>query len=105
MVPGAQPDRGPGGLSLGAQAFRLNGWAMLQCRVAVAGALEDCQVLAQEPRRLGFGAAGLKVAGSYRLDPDLMAQGRRATGSTCRPSSASRARPRLSPCGPARPAP
>ena len=60
---------------LGAQAFRLSGWAMLQCRVADAGALEDCQVLAQEPRRLGFGAAGLKVAGSYRLDPDLMAQG------------------------------
>lgn len=60
---------------LGAQAFRLSGWAMLQCRVTEAAALEDCQVLAQEPRRLGFGAAGLRVAGSYRLDPDLMAQG------------------------------
>lgn len=60
---------------LSAQAFRLGGWAMLQCRVTQVGGLEDCAVLAQEPRRLGFGAAGLKVAGSYRLDPDLMAQG------------------------------
>ncbi|WP_310541612.1 energy transducer TonB [Phenylobacterium sp.] len=60
---------------LAAQAFRLSGWAMLQCRVTQVGGLEDCKVLAQGPRRLGFGAAGLKVAGSYRLDPDLLAQG------------------------------
>ncbi|WP_340645988.1 energy transducer TonB [Phenylobacterium sp.] len=58
-----------------AQAFRLSGWAMLQCRVAEVGELEDCAVLAQGPRRLGFGTAGLKVAGSYRLDPGLLAQG------------------------------
>ena len=60
---------------LAAQAFRLSGWAMLQCRVTQVGGLEDCEVLAQGPRRLGFGAAGLKVTGSYRLDPDLLAQG------------------------------
>lgn len=60
---------------LAAQAFRVSGWAMLQCRVTEVGGLEDCAVLAQEPRRLGFGAAGLRVAGSYRLHPDLMAQG------------------------------
>ncbi|MDP2011038.1 MAG: TonB family protein [Phenylobacterium sp.] len=60
---------------LAAQAFRLSGWAMLQCRVTQVGGLEDCKVVAQGPRRLGFGAAGLKVAGSYRLDPDLLAQG------------------------------
>ena len=60
---------------LGAQAFRVGGWAMLQCRVTEVGSLDDCAVLAQQPRRLGFGAAGLKVAGSYRLHPDLLAQG------------------------------
>lgn len=60
---------------LAAQAFRLSGWAMLQCRVTEVGGLEDCEVVAQGPRRLGFGAAGLKVAASYRLDPDLLAQG------------------------------
>ena len=60
---------------LAAQAFRLSGWAMLQCRVTQVGGLEDCEVVAQGPRRLGFGAAGLKVTGSYRLDPDLLAQG------------------------------
>lgn len=60
---------------LAAQAFRLSGWAMLQCRVTQVGGLEDCEVVAQGPRRLGFGAAGLKVAASYRLDPDLLAQG------------------------------
>lgn len=58
-----------------AQAFRLSGWAMLQCRVTAVGGLEDCKVLAQGPSRLGFGAGGLKVAGGYRLDPDLLAQG------------------------------
>ena len=60
---------------LAAQAFGLSGWAMLQCRVAPLGGLEACAVLAQAPRRLGFGAAGLTLAGRYRLDPGLLAQG------------------------------
>lgn len=77
---GPSPAQAQDAFPLSIQAFRLSGWAILQCRVTTPGGLEACEVLVQGPRRLGFGAGALRLARAYRLSPDLLAQG--AAGDT-----------------------
>jgi hypothetical protein len=50
-------------------AFRISGYVMLRCNVTKTGVLEGCIAAEEEPTGLGFGAAALKLQGSFRLTP------------------------------------
>ncbi|HEY3800204.1 MAG TPA: TonB family protein [Caulobacteraceae bacterium] len=53
------------------RAINLNasGAVTLQCAVAASGAVRDCQVTAETPKDLGFGAAALRLAPYFRMKP------------------------------------
>ena len=48
---------------------RISGSAVLQCRVAVNGQVEDCIVLSEEPEGMGFGAATVAISSRFRMTP------------------------------------
>lgn len=47
----------------------VNGGATLSCSVSAAGALRDCRVVDESPAGEGFGAAALKMAPYFRMQP------------------------------------
>lgn len=51
-----------------AQRAEQAGWVMLECLTATTGEMKDCQVLGEAPSGFGFGAAGLKLSGKFRID-------------------------------------
>jgi len=52
-----------------ALARRLEGMAVMQCRVARTGALQACAILREGPRGAGFGTAVLQMAPRFRMKP------------------------------------
>ena len=50
-----------------AQRSRVSGRAVIQCGVRVAGTLSDCILVDKSPAGFGFGAAALKMAGSFQM--------------------------------------
>jgi protein TonB len=48
----------------------INGDVMLDCLVAITGALR-CSVISETPEQWGFGAAALRIAGDYRMEPAI----------------------------------
>jgi len=49
--------------------YRVNGRAEIGCTVAATGFLEACEVIDESPAEFGFGAAALKMAGSFQMRP------------------------------------
>src|SRR2546428_13655589 len=47
----------------------LSGRATLSCLIDADGDLTHCQVVSEHPRRVGFGAAALKLAPKFQLAP------------------------------------
>ena len=48
----------------------IDGSVLLQCKVAVTGRLEDCEILSESPADFGFGAAAVAVAqNKFRMTP------------------------------------
>ena len=52
-----------------AKAERVNGAALIECKVVDDGTLTACVVLAQKPVTHGFGEAALKLAPKFQLEP------------------------------------
>lgn len=48
---------------------RITGSAVLECRVAANGQVEDCIVLSEEPEGMGFGAATVALSSRFRMTP------------------------------------
>jgi TonB family protein len=48
------------------------GKARISCAVSKAGELHDCRVLDEAPRGNGFGNAALKLAGWFRMAPEMI---------------------------------
>jgi hypothetical protein len=48
-----------------------NGYVTVRCAALPDGALKDCIVTWEEPKGLGFGAAGLALAPRFRLTPEM----------------------------------
>ncbi|WP_414694017.1 TonB family protein [Phenylobacterium sp.] len=82
-----QPDwaRRPTGEEIGryypkaAVRENLEGEAVLQCKVTVAGSLADCTAYAETPSGVGFGEAVLKMASIFRMLP-MTPDGKPSTG-------------------------
>lgn len=51
---------------------RVNGSAIMQCRVAVNGTLDDCIIVSESPAGAGFGAATLGLARFFQMHPKLV---------------------------------
>lgn len=49
----------------------LNGGATLSCGVSAIGSLRDCRVVDESPTGEGFGAAALKMAPYFRMQPQI----------------------------------
>ncbi|WP_292104145.1 TonB family protein [Brevundimonas sp.] len=47
----------------------IDGEALVQCRVAVNGRVEDCIILSESPEGHGFGAASAALAQEFRMTP------------------------------------
>jgi TonB family protein len=52
-----------------ALAQRLDGMAVMQCRVDRAGGLSACAIVREGPQGLGFGAATLQMAPLFQMKP------------------------------------
>jgi TonB family protein len=52
-----------------ARAKRVEGMAVMRCRVALAGALSACAIVRESPRGMGFGDATLRMAPLFRMKP------------------------------------
>lgn len=52
-----------------AKANKVSGRAVLDCVIAVGGALTDCHVASEEPKGQGFGEAALKLAPQFHMNP------------------------------------
>jgi TonB family protein len=52
-----------------ALARRLEGMAVMRCRVALTGVLSGCVIVREDPRGGGFGAAALQMAPLFRMLP------------------------------------
>lgn len=52
-----------------ARDTKTSGAAQLRCAVLALGRLDSCQVVAEAPAGQGFGAAALKLAPLYKLNP------------------------------------
>lgn len=48
---------------------RIPGEAVLECRVSAQGRLEDCIIVSESPEGMGFGAATVALASSFRMTP------------------------------------
>lgn len=46
------------------------GWAVIECQTSPTGDFKDCRVLGEAPADYGFGAAALKLAPKFKLDPE-----------------------------------
>jgi TonB family protein len=53
----------------------LTGFVRLRCKVADLGLLDACEVAAEAPAGLGYGAAALSLTHSYQVAPALVPQG------------------------------
>lgn len=47
----------------------VTGHAVIECRVAVSGRVEDCIVLSESPEGMGFGAATIGISSAFRMTP------------------------------------
>src|SRR5258708_11062404 len=54
----------------GAAVVGMGGKALLRCQVGQGGRLDGCQVKSETPEGAGFGGAALRLARSYRVDPE-----------------------------------
>ena len=52
-----------------ARRHGIEGKAWIECKVTKEGDLADCQVLAETPPGVGFGAAALQMAGAFNMRP------------------------------------
>lgn len=52
-----------------AQREEKAGWAVMECQTQASGDLKDCRLLGEAPANYGFGAAALKLAPKFKLDP------------------------------------
>ena len=55
-----------------ANALGVEGHAVLVCKVATTGRVEDCQVTSETPPGWGFGAAALKIAPLFQMAPSTV---------------------------------
>lgn len=49
----------------------ISGTAIIDCRVNLTGALEDCRVAEEKPDKLGFGVAAILLAPTVRMKPAM----------------------------------
>jgi TonB family protein len=47
----------------------MTGTGRVSCQITVGGGLEDCKLVSETPEGLGFGAAALQLAATFRLNP------------------------------------
>ncbi len=47
----------------------VTGHAVIECRVAVSGRLEDCVAVSESPEGMGFGAATIGISSAFRMTP------------------------------------
>ena len=85
-----------------AQALSLQGRAIISCSIAVSGLLENCRVVAEHPKGLGFGPAALSIRRHFQMRPKVV-NGKPVAGGTVRIPVAFRLPP-LPPAPPAAPA-
>lgn len=52
-----------------AMAFEIGGKAIISCKVAASGRLQDCKVVGETPIGLGFGAAAVSMAPAFHIRP------------------------------------
>jgi TonB family protein len=52
-----------------ASAMGVEGRVVMQCKVTSLGAVESCRIVQQTPMGIGFGAAALMMAPSFRMKP------------------------------------
>lgn len=52
-----------------AQREEKAGWAIVECQTQASGDLTACRVLGEAPADYGFGAAALRLAPKFKLDP------------------------------------
>ena len=52
-----------------AMKARIEGKAMINCRITASAGLADCRVVSESPEGQGFGAAALQMAPTYKMDP------------------------------------
>ncbi len=50
------------------------GFAVAHCRARDDGRLSSCRVATEDPDKQGFGAAALKLANDFRLEPEIIAR-------------------------------
>lgn len=63
-----------------ARMMGLPGRSVMTCKANLAGALEDCHVVSEEPAGMGFGAAAVRTAAYFRVRP-ASREGRPVEGS------------------------
>jgi protein TonB len=66
-----------------AAALRLDGMAVMQCRVDLTGALSACAILREGPWGAGFGKATLQMAPLFQMKP-MSVNGRPVAGGIIR---------------------
>jgi TonB family protein len=66
-----------------AQRINMDGRATISCTVSTLGKLDDCTVISEAPRDMGFGRAVLAMADLFRMRP-LTVDGQPAAGGTVR---------------------
>jgi TonB family protein len=54
-----------------AKAAGVEGYAVAHCHMLHTGLLSECQIIKEEPDRLGFGKAALSLATKFRVAPEL----------------------------------
>lgn len=53
-----------------AMELAIPGRAVVQCRVRLTGLVDDCSIIEETPRGLGFGSAVLSLTSRFRLTPE-----------------------------------
>ena len=56
------------------KAGKLDGYAAVHCMVLRGGALNGCQIIKEDPGKLGFGAAAVTLARQFRVAPETLAK-------------------------------